>query len=202
MQWAAQSVARREFPGVDEFAGDVAELGVGVGADAGEHLERQWGVELVALGEDAYRLADHRAGVEGVGELLDLLREFERRSAIATDLVTSGNVERVAPETATALFRITQEALTNIVRHAEASLVKVELACGEREVMLAISDDGRGFDPGHARRSPSLGLLGMRERAAKLGGSVDLQSVPDKGTRLIVRISAAPAPTELSETAA
>ena len=131
-----------------------------------------------------------------------LLREFERRSAIATDLVTSGSVERVSPETATALFRITQEALTNIVRHAEASLVKVELTCGEREVMLAISDDGRGFDPGDARRSPSLGLLGMRERAAKLGGSVDIQSAPDKGTRLIVRISAAPAATALSEATA
>jgi signal transduction histidine kinase len=113
-----------------------------------------------------------------------LLREIERHSSLKTELHT-GNLREsdVDAETATALFRITQEALTNVVRHAHAASVVVELAAGE-QLVLRIRDDGDGFDP-RGVRNTALGLVGMRERAANLGGSVRIESAPGRGTEVI-----------------
>ncbi len=84
-------------------------------------------------------------------------------------------------------YRIAQEALHNVVRHAQASSVKIELTCTDEETTLEISDDGRGFDssltfPGH------LGLINMQERLAYLGGRLTISSSPDRGTRIFARI--------------
>lgn len=111
-----------------------------------------------------------------------LLREFEHGSGITTDLVTSGIDEAPDPAIATALFRITQEALTNIARHARASLVEVRLTATAESISLRIRDDGVGFEPSSASRSPSLGLLGIEERARRLGGTATVQSTPGRGT--------------------
>jgi signal transduction histidine kinase len=117
-----------------------------------------------------------------------LVREFERRSSIETCLATHGVDEQVPAEISTAVFRITQEALTNVLRYAEATEVNVDLTRNAAGFVLTISDNGRGFDAGVARHSPSVGLLGMHERAAKLGGVVEVDSVRGRGTRLIARI--------------
>ena len=90
-----------------------------------------------------------------------------------------------------ACFRVMQEALTNVVRHARAQCAWIELRQGTREVELVIRDDGIGFDPELARlgamRGESFGLLGIEERVGLLGGRADIQSQPGEGTSVRVR---------------
>jgi PAS domain S-box-containing protein len=115
------------------------------------------------------------------------------------DVESSG--EPLPPDVATACYRVAQEALTNVVRHARARHVWVELRQGEEEVQLAIRDDGVGFDPGESRRrtarGESLGLLGIQERIGLLGGRVAIESEPGHGTTIRVQLPVAPTrPTE------
>ena len=85
------------------------------------------------------------------------------------------------------LFRILQEALTNVMRHAQAHTVELTLSVQGRELCLSISDDGQGFVPAGGRPT-SFGLVGMRERVLMLGGTLALHSVPGEGTTLTVRV--------------
>jgi len=106
-----------------------------------------------------------------------------------------GEERRLKPEIETTLFRIAQEAILNIRRHAEAESAKVILEFGETEVRLDIEDDGSGFDAGEveqsADRTRALGLLGMQERAALVDGTFTVLSQPGRGTRITVRIPVA-----------
>jgi len=88
----------------------------------------------------------------------------------------------------TGVFRILQEALTNVARHAQATRVDVELAQSNGTLHLKISDNGTGFETGIQRKPRSNGLAGMRERATMLGGHLDIDSAPGQGTRLHVSI--------------
>jgi len=85
---------------------------------------------------------------------------------------------------ATAAYRITQEALTNVARHSLAVHVNVALLRQNGTLNLSIVDDGRGFDPGQLSESECLGIAGMRERAALVGGSLEIQFRPEKGTEI------------------
>jgi PAS domain S-box-containing protein len=85
-------------------------------------------------------------------------------------------------ETATTLFRIAHEALTNVIRHAEAKRVDICLRKTPRAVMLSVSDDGKGVSEAHINDSRAFGLVGMRERARLRGGEVKISGGPDKGT--------------------
>jgi PAS domain S-box-containing protein len=101
-------------------------------------------------------------------------------------------VERLPQDTETHLYRITQEALNNIAKHAFANHVSVLLESREQNLILIIEDDGRGFDP-EKLETPresgrGLGLLGMQERASLIGGDVEIESRPDNGTTIYVRI--------------
>ena len=87
-----------------------------------------------------------------------------------------------------ALFRIFQEALTNVVRHAGAKYVDVDLVVTPEMLTLQVHDDGRGIEAGEISGLHSLGLLGMRERAQRLGGTFDIRGVPDDGTIVTVSI--------------
>lgn len=89
---------------------------------------------------------------------------------------------------ATSVFRIFQEMLTNIARHAGASRVDVTIEQQHDEFTLTVRDNGRGIAPGAAVSSRAFGLLGMRERALLLGGEIDLASVPRRGTTVSLRI--------------
>jgi signal transduction histidine kinase len=105
---------------------------------------------------------------------------------------------RLGPEVETAVFRATQEAITNIARHARASTALIEIAVVSGELVVAIEDDGEGFDV-ESVRAPSasgrgLGLLGLRERMELVGGSVDVDSSPGDGTRVTLRLPLASAP--------
>jgi two-component system, NarL family, sensor histidine kinase UhpB len=98
----------------------------------------------------------------------------------------------LSPAVTTTLFRIVQEAVNNIVRHADAGSATIVLQLNEGVVQLQVEDDGHGFDPGGASRDAvelqRLGLLGIRERAELLGGESQIESAPEKGTRLQVSI--------------
>jgi signal transduction histidine kinase len=111
----------------------------------------------------------------------------------------SGLEERLPPEIETALFRVAQEAITNIARHAGAETVLIEGARRERTVSVEIEDDGHGFAPEAASAGrpdgSGLGLAGMRERVALLGGTLAIESAPGEGTRVSVSVPV-PAPAE------
>ena len=108
------------------------------------------------------------------------VHEFQARTGIQCKLILLTQ-EALAPAVSTALFRILQETLTNIARHAEATQVEVVQQEQRGRLVLLIRDNGRGFDPEDPSVSKSLGLLGMRERAAMLGGEVKISSAPGKG---------------------
>jgi PAS domain S-box-containing protein len=109
------------------------------------------------------------------------VQEFQIRSGIqcTVRLLTRGVV---ASNASTAMFRIFQETLTNVARHAKATRAEVVLQKQQDRLVLLIRDNGRGFDQADPSLSKSLGLLGMRERAAILGGRVNISSAPGKGT--------------------
>jgi signal transduction histidine kinase len=103
-----------------------------------------------------------------------------------------GTPRRLTPEVESVLFRIAQEALTNVAKHAGANSVKVELDFSSSSILLNVTDDGIGFSPEavlrpEARRK-SWGLLGMRERADLVGGQCEIAARPRHGTRVSVRV--------------
>jgi len=98
---------------------------------------------------------------------------------------------RLAPEVETALFRMVQEALTNVVKHARVTRATVVLEADARELRLIIADQGIGFEPAEQARVSeqlNLGLVGMRERVEAVGGSLRLESAPGQGTRVVAEV--------------
>ena len=108
-------------------------------------------------------------------------QEFQARTGIPCQLRLPAQEVVVAPDVSTALFRIFQETLTNVARHARSTSVEVILEKQGDRLVLRIRDNEQGFDPADPSLSKSLGLLGMRERAAMLGGQVNISSAPEKG---------------------
>ncbi len=124
-----------------------------------------------------------------------LAQEFEKRTGVGCEFVTADDDLALDEERMTALFRICQEALTNVARYAQATAVHIVLETDEREMVLRISDNGRGITDAEAKGIKSFGLLGMRERARLLGGTFEIGSQRGGGTTLTVHIPAAhPAP--------
>jgi two-component system sensor histidine kinase UhpB len=91
-------------------------------------------------------------------------------------------------EASTTVFRIFQEALTNVVRHAHATKVRITLSSEPNRVVLCVEDNGEGIRPGAESDSKSLGLLGMRERALASGGEVAITPIQPHGTRVTLRL--------------
>jgi signal transduction histidine kinase len=92
------------------------------------------------------------------------------------------------PQEATALFRITQECLTNIIRHARASVADISLTGDNHQIVLMVRDDGVGIKAERAASPKSLGLIGMSERAFLLGGRFEISGAPRRGTTVRVTI--------------
>jgi PAS domain S-box-containing protein len=114
-------------------------------------------------------------------------REFQQRTDVACELDLPENGPAVAPATALTLFRIVQEALTNVARHAKAHHVRISLAVGAENTVLTIADDGRGVTAEELERPTSLGIVGIRERALAVGGKVTITGSAEQGTTLTVR---------------
>jgi signal transduction histidine kinase len=117
--------------------------------------------------------------------LRQLASDFHRKTGLPVDLELDSVSPRLSQGTEIALYRIAQEALTNVARHAQAHEVRLSLQQTDTTVELCISDDGRGFDQTGSGRG--LGLLGMNERAAMLAGELTVLSAPGEGTSLKVR---------------
>lgn len=117
-----------------------------------------------------------------------LCEHWELRSHLHCTLVVRGSAPALGEAADTALYRVAQEALSNVVRHAHAQSVCVTLQADARGVELRVQDDGCGLRPAEGRRRRGLGLLGASERAAGLGGSFALQSQPGRGTCVIMRL--------------
>jgi PAS domain S-box-containing protein len=115
---------------------------------------------------------------------------YARRLGIEVELEATGLEDRLPTQIETALYRVAQEALTNIARHAQARRVRLHLMRRGAKVVVTVQDDGVGFDlekrAGFDHPASGAGLIGMRERIALLGGTVHLQSAPGRGARLSV----------------
>ncbi|MBV8520025.1 MAG: hypothetical protein JO197_21715 [Acidobacteria bacterium] len=114
-------------------------------------------------------------------------RLLEERSGIECEVSVAGDVA-VDPEYTTMVYRIVQEALTNVVRHSNATRVEVRLRNRAEELLLEIRDDGRGVRADELESPTSFGLIGIRERVAMVGGSVQFEGVDGRGTIVSVRI--------------
>jgi signal transduction histidine kinase len=117
-------------------------------------------------------------------------KEFSRRSGIPVDVVIQGEVDTVPDEVRTCLYRVVQEALTNVARHARAKRIRLLVKREGEHVSVAIEDDGSGF-AALTPRTNGLGLVGLKERVAELSGTVQIASAPGKGTRVSVQIPVA-----------
>ncbi len=164
--------------------------------------------QVTQLGEAARTAyADVREGILALRTSLgpgrsitEALREFlaswKEQSDVEASLVVSqeGNIEALSPTAELQLLRIVQEALANVRKHAAAQHVEVRINGSSNDIVeVVIVDDGRGFDPARVRandRQPHFGLATMRERAESVGGSLAVESLPGKGTSVLIRLPA------------
>ena len=134
--------------------------------------------------------------------LANYIQDWSRRVNIPAQFHTSGLLDdRLASEAETTLYRIAQEALTNVAKHARAQRVDVILERHDDSVRLIVEDDGVGFEPDPAKEgSPEhgFGLLGMQERAALVGATVEIESTAGKGTTVFLRMAIAPDPAHIT----
>ena len=130
--------------------------------------------------------------------LANYIKDWSARVHVSAELHTTGLLDdRLPSETETALYRIAQEALTNVAKHSQAKNVEIILERRPDHVVLIVEDDGVGFEPGGASGAggQGFGLLGMQERAALIGATLQIESSAGSGTTIFVRMAAA-APTE------
>lgn len=129
----------------------------------------------------------------GLGEAITrYTRDYSRRYGIAVDITLFDGISGIPQEVESSLFRVVQEALTNVTRHARARQVSVILTRRGNDLLLTVEDDGQGFDAEEALANRSgekkFGLFGMQERVEILGGSLQVESAPAQGTTIYVRI--------------
>jgi two-component system sensor histidine kinase UhpB len=121
-------------------------------------------------------------------------KDFSKRTGIDVDVVGPESAERVAPEIEIALFRIAQEGLTNVAKHAHASHVEIELDHADGHCLMTITDDGVGIDgakSANGRQRAGLGMVTMRERTQAVGGRFKVRATPRGGTQIAIEIKKA-----------
>ena len=170
-----------------------AELAAPNGVQA--ELMRSVREALVRLSEDIHALAYqlHPSVLEELGLVEALRAECERRGrqgrlAVAMDLESFSAV--VGSQAQLGLFRVAQEALSNVTRHAGTHAASVTLRQADDGLLLAVRDEGIGFDPASSRRGRSLGLASMHERMRLVNGTLDIETAPGRGTTLVAWVPA------------
>ncbi len=124
--------------------------------------------------------------------LRNLAESAASRSGAALNLEIPANLEKLAPDVEQCLFRVAQESLENIVRHAEARHITVQLMRAGPCLILSVSDDGRGFDPAQVDPEKHFGLKGLRERVAMFTGNLEIHSQAGHGTTIRLTLEQAP----------
>jgi signal transduction histidine kinase len=125
--------------------------------------------------------------LDGVGLIAAVewhTREFSKRTGIEVKLNLKGELPVTEDKTAIGVYRIIQEALTNVARHSEATCVEVEIIVQDGEIHAEVLDNGKGIDVALLSRPASIGILGMQERARMLGGKITITNNNGKGTRI------------------
>ncbi|MGH9461760.1 MAG: sensor histidine kinase, partial [Vicinamibacteria bacterium] len=155
-------------------------------ASAEEGSARAMRDDLVRLSEDVHALSYqlHPSVLDDLGlkEALKVECElFSRRESIAAEVASFESPSELPPDVAVCLFRVAQEALRNVARHSRASKVSLVVARANGAVRMTVTDDGVGFDPARRRMRRSLGHAGMRERAALVHGTMEVESEPGRG---------------------
>lgn len=136
----------------------------------------------------AYRLRPRVLDDLGLSDALEsLLADFEKRSDVSC-VFKRGIIPEIDDTLATAFYRISQEAVTNALRHSGATTITVELTTDEEGIVLTIGDNGNGFDPLNHKGSKGFGLEGMKERASLVGGKFDISSQPALGTTVCCKV--------------
>lgn len=129
-----------------------------------------------------------------------LARESGRRMGVKVALALPQVDPPIGEAASIALYRMAQETLTNIARHARATEVRIEMHCGADSVMLRVQDNGVGLPRPTTQRRVSHGLMGMRERCQMLGGEIDVGNAPEGGARITIRLPLMPlAPADTDE---
>ena len=162
----------------------------GTSPDGLDRLHSLTGLAEIGLATIKRIAADLRPDTRDEGLIASLRHEaaaLEARSGLRVHLAYACK-RALTDEQEETLFRIVQESLTNIVRHAEASTVRVRLAERNSRLEVRVSDNGRGITPAESVNPHSLGLLGMRERTALLGGTFAISGRPGKGTVMTVHV--------------
>lgn len=187
----------------DEVGQHLIALGLGLQAlsdvaPAGSEVDRRAAQlrELVAsLSRDMHaitmRLRPRALDDFGLPAALEAYADvWSRRSGIIVDLHASPNIERLPPAVESAVYRVVQEGLTNVVKHSGATRASVVVERRDGLVVAIVEDNGRGFEvqPGEQHTASGLGLLGIRERALLLGGTAQIESTVGGGTTVLVRI--------------
>jgi len=127
--------------------------------------------------------------------IVDVTRSITEAAGVRIQVGVTGTPVRLPRVSETHLLRIAQEAINNTVKHAQASRIEVRLHYSQEKMRLCIEDDGRGFDPHAPNERGHFGLLGIEERARKIGGTLEVTSAPGRGTRIEVELP----PPELNE---
>lgn len=177
-----------------------AHLAAGRDERAAAIVEQALGRARSTLAESRAAIDDLRAASSDLGTALaERAERFTQATGIACAVeVAAGASDALPAEASSHVLAVLGEALANVARHAAASTVTVRLACEEDNVVLAVCDDGRGFDPAQAMPAGHYGLLGMHERARLIGGRLTVTSAVGEGT--CVRL-AAPAMTQADRSA-
>jgi signal transduction histidine kinase len=131
--------------------------------------------------------------LDGAGlipELRHFVREWSELARVTADFHALNVERRLAADVETCVYRISQEALTNIARHAHATFAGVLIERRSHDLVLVVEDNGRGFDPGavSTAKGHPMGLAGMRERAAAVGGRLEIETTPGGGTTVFLSI--------------
>jgi len=182
----------------DSVAQSIAALGYQLAALAGRTTDDAMSRQLVELRgltgdilEEVRALSHvvHPRVLEDLGlvpAIEWLSRTVSERAGVRVAVCAAPHAaEGASDETASALYRVAQESLRNMERHAHATSAQVSLACDGDTLVLEVSDDGRGFDvPDAQARRPGMGLFAMRERVALVDGRLDIESAPGRGTQV------------------
>jgi signal transduction histidine kinase len=160
------------------------DVGPGPLAERIAQMRRSLASASAGLRELATRLRPPAVDEHGLADAIHEQAARARRSGLQVEVDLRADVEQLSEEVQTALFRVVQETLTNVTRHAEAESASVVLTAREGRVRLVVEDDGHGFDP--AAPTSRLGLAGIRERVGLLGGRLRVESSPGAGTAVIV----------------
>lgn len=149
--------------------------------------------QIVALAEDIHRMSRrlHPAILDDLGLAPALKNEcdaFSRQRGLPVEFTAAGAPSDLPRDVSLCLYRVAQESLRNVARHAGPARVRVALSGDQREVALSVEDTGNGFRPGANHRGGGLGLVSMEERVRLVNGSLSVKSQPGRGARVEVRV--------------